>query len=112
MHSSSSSRRVVVVDGCRIRTSEALDLTLGPPEELHPESVTVHKLRKQDLQGGLPVDEAMRKVLSFVRNRPILGYHVAFDAAIIDAHIGPLFGFKLPNNLVELADVYMFPMRG
>lgn len=38
----------VVVDGCRIRTSEALDLTLGPPEELHPESVTVHKLRKQD----------------------------------------------------------------
>ena len=63
--------------------------------------------RKLDLQGGLSVEEAMRQVLSFVRNRPILGYHVAFDAAIIDSHIEPVFGFRLPNTLVELADVYM-----
>ena len=97
----------VVVDGCRIRTSEALDLTLAPPEKLDPESVTVHKLRKQDLQGGLSAKDAMRKVLAFVGNRPILGYHVAFDAAIIDSHIEPVFGFRLPNPLVELADVYM-----
>jgi DNA polymerase-3 subunit epsilon len=97
----------VVVNGCRIRTSEALDLTLAPPEKLDPESVTVHKLRKQDLHGGLSVEDAMKQVLSFVGNRPILGYHVAFDAAIIDSHIEPIFGFRLPNNLVELADVYV-----
>lgn len=97
----------VMLQGCRIRTSEALDLKLMPPETLDPESVTVHKLRKQDLQDGLPVEEAMKQVLAFVRNRPILGYHVAFDAAIIDSHIEPLFGFRLPNALIELADVYM-----
>jgi DNA polymerase-3 subunit epsilon len=97
----------VRLDGCRIQTSEALDLTLGPPETLDPESVTVHRLRKQDLQGGLAVEDAMRRVLEFVGNRPILGYHVAFDAAIIDRHIEPLFGFRLPNPLIELADVYL-----
>jgi DNA polymerase-3 subunit epsilon len=42
----------VRVDGCRIGTSEALDLTLAPPEKLDPASVKVHKLRRQDLHGG------------------------------------------------------------
>lgn len=97
----------VVLEGRRIRTSEALDITLAPPDQLDPESVTVHKLRKQDLQGGLAVDEAMKQVLEFVGNRPILGYHVGFDAAILDRHIEPLFGFRLPNPLIELADVYL-----
>lgn len=97
----------VRVDGCRILTSEALDLKLAPPEMLDPESVTVHRLRKLDLEGGMSVEEAMTRVLEFVRNRPILGYHVAFDAAIIDRHIEPLFGFRLPNRLIDLADVYV-----
>jgi DNA polymerase-3 subunit epsilon len=97
----------VRVDGCRIGTSEALDLTLAPPEKLDPESVKVHKLRRQDLHGGLPVADAMAQVLEFVGNRPLLGYNVAFDVAIIDRHIEPLFGFRLPNRKVELADVYL-----
>jgi DNA polymerase-3 subunit epsilon len=97
----------VRIDGCRIGTSEALDLTLAPPERLDPESVKVHKLRRQDLHGGLPVDEAMAQVLEFVGNRPLLGYNVAFDIAIIDRHIQPLFGFRLPNRTIELADVYL-----
>ena len=97
----------VRIDGCRIGTSEALDLTLAPPERLDPESVKVHKLRRQDLHGGLPVDEAMAQVLEFVGNRPLLGYNAAFDIAIIDRHIQPLFGFRLPNRTIELADVYL-----
>ncbi len=97
----------VRVQGCRILTSEALDIKLGPPERLDPESVMVHRLRKLDLEGGLPVGEAMGQVLEFVGNRPILGYHVAFDTAIIDQHIWPLYGFRLPNRRIELADLYL-----
>lgn len=97
----------VRVAGCRIGTSDALDLTLAPPENLDPESVKVHKLRRQDLHGGLPVAEAMEQVLEFVGNRPLLGYNVAFDVAIIDQHIQPLFGFRLPNRKVELSEVYL-----
>jgi len=97
----------VRVDGCRILTSEALDIKLAPPETLDPESVTVHRLRKLDLEGGLPVEAAMERVLEFVRNRPILGYHVAFDAAIIDQHVHRLYGFRLPNRRIELAELYL-----
>jgi DNA polymerase-3 subunit epsilon len=97
----------VRVEGCRILTSDALDIKLAPPETMNPESVTVHRLRKLDLEGGLQVDEAMQRVLEFVRNRPILGYHVAFDAAMIDQHIRKLCGFRLPNRRIELADVYL-----
>jgi DNA polymerase-3 subunit epsilon len=97
----------VRVEGCRILTSDALDIKLAPPEKMDPESVTVHRLRKLDLEGGLPVEDAMRQVLEFVRNRPILGYHVAFDAAIINQHVQRLYGFRLPNRRIELAEIYL-----
>ena len=97
----------VRVQGCRILTSEALDIKLVPPEVLDPESVTVHRLRKLDLEGGISVDEAMTRVLEFVGNRPILGYHVAFDAAMLNQQVSRLFGFRLPNRCIELAEVYL-----
>jgi DNA polymerase-3 subunit epsilon len=97
----------VKVTGCTIGTSNALDITLAAPDSLDPESVRVHRLRRQDLSDGIPVEDAMDKVLRFVGNRPILGYNVAFDVAILDRHIQPLFGFRLPNRKVELSEVYL-----
>lgn len=97
----------VRVSGCTIGTSDALDITLSAPESLDPDSVRVHRLRRQDLRGGIPMDEAMDQVLKYVGNRPILGYNVAFDIAMIDQHIQPLFGFRLPNRPVELSEVYL-----
>ena len=97
----------VKVTGCTIGTSDPLEITLAAPESLDPDSVRVHRLRRQDLRGGIAVDEAMERVLKYIGNRPILGYNVAFDVAMIDQHIQPLFGFRLPNRSVELSDVYL-----
>ncbi len=97
----------VRINGRRILTSEALDVHLAPPEEMDPESIRVHRLRRADLAGGLGPEEALRKVVEFIGNRPMLGYNVRFDAALLDRYLGEHFGFALPNRLIELSDVYL-----
>ena len=97
----------VRISGRRILTSEALELHLAAPEEVDPESIRVHRLRRADLAGGLSPEEALRKVVEFIGNRPMLGYNVRFDAALLDRYLGEHFGFGLPNRLIELSDVYL-----
>ena len=97
----------VRVSGRRILTSQALDVHVAPPEEMDPESIRVHRLRRADLEGGLSVQTALEKVLRFLGNRPMLGYNVRFDAALLERFIRQHFGFGLPNRLIELSEVYL-----
>jgi DNA polymerase-3 subunit epsilon len=101
----------VPVRGHRILTSEALDLKALPETELERDAIRVHRLRRQDLADGLPMDEVLERVLEFVGNRPIMGYNVRFDAAVIDRHIKPRLGFRLPNKRVELSEIYLSRCR-
>jgi DNA polymerase-3 subunit epsilon len=70
-------------------------------------AIMVHRLRRQDLRGGLSAGEAIDRTLEFVGNRPILGYHVRFDIAVLDRQLQALHGFGLPNRAVELANLYV-----
>jgi len=97
----------VRIQGRRILTSDALDLKLAPPQAMDEDSLVIHRLRRQDLQGGLSTAEAIEKTLAFVGNRPILGYHVRFDVAVLDRQMRPLLGFGLPNGAVELAEIFL-----
>ncbi|MCG2838655.1 3'-5' exonuclease [Photobacterium sp. WH77] len=90
----------------RILTSESLYLTLSPPDSLSAASVTIHKMRHQDLSHGLAPREALTLLLEFIGNRPLVGYHIRYDKAILDRYFKRLFGFALPNKLVEVSHLY------
>jgi DNA polymerase-3 subunit epsilon len=96
----------VIVKGRRVRTSERLDIKLKPPKSLTGESIVVHKLRAADLEDGVELEEALKQVLAFIGNRPILGYYVNYDIRVLDKFLRPLFGFGLPNKAIELSHVY------
>jgi DNA polymerase-3 subunit epsilon len=97
---------VVVIKGNRVLSSEKLSLTLSPPKDLPRDSVKVHKLRRIDLNEGLPVAEALEKMLKFIGNRPIVGYNIGYDLAVLDRYLRPLFGFSVPNRYVDVMDLY------
>ncbi|WP_459782831.1 3'-5' exonuclease family protein, partial [Photobacterium sp. R1] len=69
-------------------------------------SVTIHKMRHQDLRHGLEPREALTLLLEFIGNRPLVGYHIRYDKAILDRYFKRLFGFALPNKLVEVRHLY------
>lgn len=96
----------VRIKGRKVITSDRLDIKLKPPASLSGDSIKIHKLRAQDLVDGIELEDALRQVLEFVGNRPILGYYVNFDVRVLDKFLRPQLGFGLPNKAVELSHVY------
>ena len=70
------------------------------------ETILVHHLRPCDVAGAPPVAEAMRRVLDFVGPRPLVGYYLEFDVALLERHVRPLLGIGLPNARIEVSSLY------
>jgi DNA polymerase-3 subunit epsilon len=97
----------VRICGNRILTSERLELLIRPEKSrLSAESVRVHRLREQDLSAGLHIDEAMMQLLRFIGSRPLVGYYLEFDVAMINRALFPLLGMGLPQPKIEVSALY------
>ncbi|RCV87607.1 3'-5' exonuclease [Billgrantia montanilacus] len=101
----------VKVRGDRVLASESLDLRLRRPASLTGDSIRIHGLRGIDLDDGECLDEALAKLLDFIGNRPLLGWHLDFDLAILNRQLRPRFGFELPNSGIDVAQLYHRQLR-
>jgi len=96
----------VRIEGDRIVTSERLELLVRPSRAISPESVRVHGLRERDVAGGLESDEAMMRLMRFIGSRPLVGYYLEFDLAMIDRAIFPMLGMGLPQPRIEVSAMF------
>ncbi|MBK9441426.1 MAG: 3'-5' exonuclease [Comamonadaceae bacterium] len=96
----------VRINGNRIMTSERLELLVRPERGVSAESVRFHQLREQDLADGLPADEAMKRLMHFIGSRPLVGYYLEFDLAMVERTIRPLLGIGLPQPRIEVSGLY------
>ena len=96
----------IPIAGPRIQTSERLDLLVRPSSELKPDAVTVHWLRPIDVATGMPLDEALATLLQFVGSRPIVGYYLDPDIALINRHLRRRLGISLPNPVIDVSRLY------
>lgn len=101
----------VRVRGDRILTSDSLDLRLRRPDTLTGDSIRIHGLRGMDLDNGESLDAALERLLDFVGNRPLVGWHLGFDLAILNRELRPRFGFELPNATVDVAQLWRRRLR-
>lgn len=91
----------------RVLSSERLELQLRPDGPVPKEALRRHRLREQDLTAqGLPADEVAERLLRFVGSRPLLGYYVEFDIAMLEQIVKPLIGIGLPQQQVEVSALY------
>jgi DNA polymerase-3 subunit epsilon len=96
----------VRIQGQRLLTSQRLELLIRPEKEVSAESIRVHRLRQQDVASGLPAPEAMRQLLHFIGARPLVGYYLEFDVAMLNRAIKPLIGIGLPQPKIEVSQLY------
>ncbi|TOP76712.1 3'-5' exonuclease [Vibrio parahaemolyticus] len=90
----------------RILTSQPFEVRLRAPQSLDSGSVKIHKIRHQDLADGSSEKEALLKLLTFIGNRPLVGYHIRYDKKILDLACQRQLGFPLPNPLIEVSQIY------
>ena len=96
----------VRIAGNRILTSQRLELLVRPDKAISPASMRIHRLRERDVAQGLPLAEALHQLLHFVGSRPLVGYYLEFDVAMLNRVLKPLLGMGLPQPRIEVSALY------
>jgi DNA polymerase III subunit epsilon len=96
----------VRIVGNRLMTSERLELLVRPERAITAASMRVHRLRESDVAQGMEPRHAMRQLLDFIGSRPLVGYYLEFDVAMLNREIWPLLGVRLPQPKIEVSAMY------
>ena len=96
----------VRIVGNRVLTSERLDLLVRPEHGVPPERTRAPPLRDQAGQAGAPPEEARRRPPHFIGARPLVGYYLEFDVAMINRTLKRTLGLTLPQEKIEVSRLY------
>jgi DNA polymerase-3 subunit epsilon len=96
----------IPIEGNRVLARERLELCVRPTRPVDERSIRIHHLRDQDVADGLPAAEAVARLLEFVGPRPLVGYYLEFDVAMIERVARPMLGGPLPNERHEVSALY------
>ena len=94
------------IRGNRLLLSQRLELVVRPTRAIEDAAVAVHGLRPMDVAGGLEPREAIHRFLHFIGTRPLVGYYLEFDIAMVNRVIKPWLGIKLPNRAIEVSELH------
>ena len=96
----------VKIRGNKVLTSDAFYVVVKPEGIMQASNVTVHGLRPKDVSGGIPVQDAVRQLLDYIGGRPLVGYYIEYDVALVNKFLKPMMGIKLPNRAIEVSGIY------
>jgi DNA polymerase-3 subunit epsilon len=96
----------IMIRGSRILTSEHFEAVVRPEANMRTEAIKVHRLRQVDVAQGSMIWKTLPSFLRFVGGRPLVGYYLDFDIAMLDKHILRFLGIELPNPRIEVSKLY------
>jgi DNA polymerase-3 subunit epsilon len=96
----------VRIRGNRVLASQRLELVLKPSAAIDQESIKVHRLRHIDVENGMEIHEGLDRFLRFVGTRPLVGYFLEFDVAMVNRYLRPWLGISLPQRCTEVSALY------
>jgi DNA polymerase-3 subunit epsilon len=96
----------IKIRGNRILTSERFQAVLRPDALMQAEAIKVHRQRQIDVAQGSLIWTTLPAFLHFIGGRPLVGYYVDFDIAMLDKYILTLIGIELPNPRIEISKLY------
>lgn len=96
----------VRIVGDRIIASERLYVIVRPEKGISAQSIVIHHLREQDVADGVTPEEAIKRLLHFIGSRPMVGYYLEFDVAMVNQVLFPMLGFGLPQPQIEVSALY------
>jgi DNA polymerase III subunit epsilon len=96
----------IKISGNRILASEHFEAVAHPDSDMRAEAIKVHRLRQSDVEQAPIIWKVIPRLLHFIGGRPLVGYYVDFDIAMLNKYILPLVGIELPNKRIEVSKLY------
>ncbi len=90
----------------KILMRKTFNIFIKPSKNINIESIKIHHIRPIDLENALDAKEAIYQLLNFIGSKPIVGYYIKFDVAIISRYTKECIGVKLPNQTIEVSSMY------
>lgn len=96
----------IKVRGNQILTSRSYNAFVRPEAEMRADAIRIHQLRAIDVANARPMREVLPEFLDFLGGRPLVGYWIDYDAAMINRYVREYYGFRLPNRRIEVSGLY------
>ena len=90
----------------RVLTSEAFYATVRCAAPIDPTAIKVHGLRERDVAMGRAMAEVLPALLKYIGGRPLVGYYLEFDVALINRYVRSWLGVNLPNRQIDISGLY------
>lgn len=96
----------VRIVGKRVMASEAFTAIVRPDADMRREAIRIHGVLAEDIENQSLMHKVMPELLKFIGGRPLVGYYLDFDVAMLNKHVRRLLGIRLPNEEVEISKLY------
>jgi len=96
----------IIIKGNKVLHSKKFERFAKTTTPLSSESIKIHHIRECDITNALDIDVVIEEFLEFIGNRPLVGYFLEFDCAMINKYIKPKIGITLPNEKIEVSALY------
>lgn len=96
----------VIIRDNKILMRKTFNIFVKPKKNIDAQSIKIHQIRPIDLENALEPKVAIFKLLEFIGSRPIVGYYIKFDIAIISKYTKEFIGISLPNETIEVSSMY------
>lgn len=101
----------VPVDASGVMLSQRFVRSIRSAQDYGIESIRVHRILPGESAVGVDLGTAIEEFALWLGNRPLLGYYLAFDVAVVNRVLRARQGFALPNRRIELAERYARGLR-
>ena len=95
----------VPVRGTRVVLSERFERWVDPGRGFDIDSMRHHRILPGDVADAADEATVVREFLHWLGPRPLLGYCIGFDIAMLDRSVRAIAGFPLPSPRIDLAAV-------
>ncbi|WP_321314339.1 3'-5' exonuclease [Halarcobacter sp.] len=96
----------VIIKKNKIIMRDTFNIFVKPAKDINSESIKIHQIRPIDLENAKDPKVAILQLLDFIGSRPIIGYYIKFDIAIISKYTKDYIGISLPNHQIEVSSMY------
>lgn len=100
----------IVMQGASIRLGEQFYRVVNPQVSIPAESVVVHKLREQDVEGGEALENTLADFFPIIRGSVLVGHFVQIDLKILRKEMLRT-GHKLDHPAIDTARVHHWILR-
>jgi len=100
----------IVMQGPSIRLGEQFYRVVNPQVSIPAESIVVHKLRAEDVEGGEALENTLANFFQFIAGSVLVGHFVEIDLKILRKEMFRT-GHKLDHPAIDTARVHHWILR-